>query len=151
MSAPEQIVHFIEKIILSQGYDLVDLVIKGSGSTQTIRCFVDRTGGVTIDDCTALNRLLVNQVDPIYEELGLTLSRLEVSSPGTDRPFQDKKDYKRNIGQKINVEYKEGGGIQKVVGILLSVDDQQITIQTTTGDMSIKLDTINIVNVYTKW
>ena len=91
-------------LIKDQNFELVDLEIKGKGPTTILRVYVDKPGGITLDECTALSEKLSLNLD--VEDLFPQRYTLEVSSPGLDRPLVSESDFKRKIGENIKVFLK---------------------------------------------
>lgn len=91
-------------LIKDQNFELVDLEIKGKGPTTILRIFVDKPGGITLDECTALSEKLSLNLD--VEDFFPQRYTLEVSSPGLDRPLISESDFKRKIGENIKVFLK---------------------------------------------
>ncbi len=91
-----------ESIATSLNYELVDVeYIKESGSYY-LRIYIDKPGGITLDDCQIMSVAVsekLDENDPIKEAY-----YLEVSSPGLDRPLKTDKDLKRNLGKDIEVK-----------------------------------------------
>jgi len=92
-------------LLEKKGIELVEILYRKEGNQMVLRLLVDRKGGITLDECAALN-----------EELGIALDQdetmdtsyiLEVSSPGVDRPLRSKGDFERAIGKRIEVALKE--------------------------------------------
>lgn len=104
----------LEKTLPALGYELVDLELANRG--KLVRVFIDKPEGVTIDDCTRvsnhLTRLFAVELDYDYD-------RLEVSSPGLDRPLKKEADFARFRGEKAQLKLRiPVDGRKKVVGIL---------------------------------
>ena len=105
---------------------LVEVRIK---PTNNVKVFIDGDEGVTIQKCISLNRKLAkdleeNQVFPADD------FSLEVSSPGLDEPLKQHRQYKKNIGRKVEVTLVDGTVIE---GKLLSVDETSIQVEELTG------------------
>ena len=106
-----------------------------------IKVFLDADDGITIEKCTSVNKALYKFI----EETGLFPDgnfSLEVSSPGVDEPLKLHRQYKKNIGRKVEVLMNDGTTIE---GTLLNVSDNEITIEEKTGKgnkVTIKTTTI---------
>ena len=115
----------VEKLIASylkqQGADLVDLHLSGSPRNRTLRVDVDRTDGVTIDECARLSRGIADVLDTHDPISGRYV--LEVSSPGLDRPLKSDRDYERAVGRAVKVVL-EGGRV--LVGHLTRYDGAEL-------------------------
>lgn len=125
-----EIVRTIAKpIVEGFGFDLVDVEYVREGSNWYLRVFIDKDGGITVDDCEAVTLPLsekLDEIDPISRSY-----IFEVSSPGYERPFKTPKDYERAIGKRVRVKlYKAIDGVKTIEGILEHYDGKSITIST---------------------
>lgn len=123
-----QVHHIAEPIARALRLELVDVECRGKGVGTIVRVIVDKEGGVGITDCEQFHHSLARALDvadPIPHAY-----RLEVSSPGLDRPLKRRQDYARSVGRNIRVNVHEpvqGNGT--LVGRLAEVDDRGITLQ----------------------
>ena len=104
----------LEKTLPGLGYEFVDLSLGNHG--KYLQVFIDKPGGVLVEDCVAvsnhLSRLLAVDLDYDYD-------RLEVSSPGLDRPLRKETDIERFRGAKAQLKLRVAvGGRRNVVGVL---------------------------------
>src|SRR6476659_8708918 len=90
----------IEPAVTGMGYELVD--VQASNGGRLLRLFVDKPGGVTLDDGAAISRHLTR----VLAVEGIDYERLEVSSPGLDRPLRKEGDFARFGGQKAEVRMR---------------------------------------------
>lgn len=106
------------------GVTLVEQDMFRAGKRKTLRLYIDKPEGVSIDDCSKVSRHLSDalDLDPDIIEGAYTL---EVSSPGLDRPLKSDADFKRNIGRFLRVTRSTG---KPVTGRLLQVDETSITL-----------------------
>lgn len=122
MPDPSRLIAVIEPIVEQAGAELVDLEVAGSHGRPVVRAYVDTDGGITLDECARLSRL----VEAELEASGTVPERyvLEVSSPGIDRPLTRRKHFERFVGQEIDVRlYAKRDGRKKYVGTLERVED----------------------------
>jgi len=94
-----------------------------------IKVFLDADDGITIEKCTSLNKALYKYI----EESGLFADgnfSLEVSSPGVDEPLKLHRQYKKNIGRKVEVALNDGNRIE---GTLATVTEDEIVLEEKTG------------------
>lgn len=93
-----------------------------------LRIFLDKPGGVEIDDCQLVSEKLTNELDakdPIKEKYFL-----EVSSPGIDRPLKKDKDFEAAYGSKVDIMfYAPWNGLKNLTGVLVSHDDATVTVK----------------------
>ena len=111
-----------EPIVKDLGLDLVDCEYKKDGSALFLRVFVDKKGGVAIDECEAVSKAL----DPVYDEkLFSNHDYFEVSSPGLDRPLQTPEDFNRHLKEKVEISlYQQIDGKKRFTGILASAKNE---------------------------
>jgi len=121
-----------EPIVSGLGLELVDVEYVREGSNWYLRVFIDKEGGVTVDDCEAVTLPLsrkLDEVDPISRSY-----IFEVSSPGVERPFKTPRDYEKAIGKRVRVKFfKAIDGVKKIEGILEQYDGKSITISIDNG------------------
>jgi ribosome maturation factor RimP len=91
----------VEPVLESEGLELIELEYRKEGRGWVLRIFMDKPGGVTLDDCAEMSRQLGDIVD--VEELIPHAYTLEVSSPGLDRPLKTEKDFSRSLGKLIQL------------------------------------------------
>ena len=108
----------IEPAVTGMGYELVD--VQSSNGGRMLRVFIDKpagsNSGITVADCAAVSRQLT-RVLPVE---GVDFERLEVSSPGLDRPLRKAGDFARFAGRKAEVRMRtpDASGRRKFVGVL---------------------------------
>jgi ribosome maturation factor RimP len=114
-------------IIENNNYELVDVeYIKEAGSWY-LRIYIDKEGGIAIDDCEVVSRALGEKLDELdYIEDAYIL---EVSSPGLGRPLKKEKDFARSLGDEVEVKtYRAIDKQKEFVGILKAYDGDTITL-----------------------
>ena len=132
----------IMPIIEANKLELVDLEYVKEGSSKYLRAYIDKPGGVTVEDCAAVSRPFSDKLDEadFIDEAYI----LEVSSPGLGRPFKKDKDYERNIGEEVELKlYKQINHLKDYVGLLKEFDKETVTIELENGE-TITLDRQNI-------
>lgn len=108
-----------------------------------LRVFIDKEGGVDLDDCQDLSRKLEELLDA--QDLIKTSYILEVSSPGLDRELKKPKDFQREMGKDIDVSlFAPLDGKKVVTGPLSAYDGETINV----GDMAIPMDKVAKVNLH---
>jgi ribosome maturation factor RimP len=116
----------VEAIVSGMGLELVDIEVIGTRRPR-VCIFVDGTDGVTVDHCARISKALSAQIDDeCEEELFEGAYSLEVSSPGLDREFKSSDDYRRNVGRRVQAQYREArpGGVETLIGLLEGFDEQ---------------------------
>ncbi len=100
-SVTESIEGLVTPIIHENRLELVDVEYKKEGKNWFLRIYIDKEGGVTVDDCTRVSREIEDLID--VEEVVPSSYVLEVSSPGLDRPLKREKDFLRFKGKRAHV------------------------------------------------
>jgi ribosome maturation factor RimP len=122
----------IAPIIEEHSFELVDLEYVKEGSDWYLRAYIDKPGGINIDDCEAVSRAFSDLLDEkdFIEDAYI----LEVSSPGLGRPLKKDKDFKRNLGKKIECKsYKSINGQKEFAGILKEYTAENFVIENEDG------------------
>ena len=116
-----------EPIVKSMGFDLVDCEYKKEGQYYFLRLFIDKRGGIGIEDCEAVSR----EVDAALEgKLHADPDYFEVSSPGATRPFTCLADYIRHQGEEIEVSlFAAVDGVKHIEGFIESADDAKLVLK----------------------
>jgi ribosome maturation factor RimP len=104
----------VQPVVAGMGYELVD--VQASNGGRLLRLFIDKPGGVGLQDCAAVSR----QLSRVFEVEGIDYERLEVSSPGLDRPLRKGSDFARFAGRKAEVRMRtpDATGRRRYVGVL---------------------------------
>ena len=119
-------------ILAEHGFELVDVEFVKEGSSWYLRSYIDKPGGISIDDCETVSRALEKALDE--EDFIAEAYVLEVSSPGLGRPLKKEKDYVRNEGREIELRfYKSFEHEKELRGVLTSWTKDSLTIQTEDG------------------
>lgn len=98
----EQIEALVQPILDDLGLELVDLEYRREGHGWVLRFYLDKEGGITLDDCAAASREISAILD--VEDLIETAYNLEVSSPGIERPLKKKRDFERFAGHLVRIK-----------------------------------------------
>lgn len=130
----KQVEKLIAPILDDFGYELVDLQYKKEGSSMALCVFIDKPGGITLDDCVEVSRevgAILEIEDPIRSAY-----RLEVSSPGLDRPLKKPADFERFAGHSVKIKTlqmldpdRRGKSRKTFTGQLLGFKDGQVSIE----------------------
>ena len=109
-------------------FELVDVEYVKEGSMYYLRAYIDKEGGITINDCEAVAREMNELLD--REDFIPDSYTFEVSSPGLGRPLKKEKDYKRSVGKLIDIKlYKPVDKCKEFTGVLDSYDKDTVTIK----------------------
>ena len=140
----EKTTELVMPIIEEGGYSLWDVEYVKEGPDFILRVYVDKEGGIGIDDCVAISRKLSDKLDEadMIEEAYI----LEVSSPGLTRPLKKDKDFERSIGRLVDVKlYGAVNGMKELEGELKAFDEGSVTV--TIDEEEIKLERSNISGI----
>jgi ribosome maturation factor RimP len=121
-------------IVEEYGFELVDVEYVKEGSTWYLRAYIDKPGGISIDDCEAVSRRLSDILDEkdYIDEAYI----LEVSSPGLGRPLKKEKDFKRSLGEEVEIRtYRMIEKQKEFTGILKEYDEKTVTIEEDGGNV----------------
>jgi ribosome maturation factor RimP len=130
MTIKTELEGIIESAVIAQGCELVGCEMIQSGNRTTLRVYVDAANGIGIDDITQVSRQISAVLD--VEEPIPGRYRLEVSSPGLDRPLFQWQDYCRFVGKSIKLRLRvpqPGSKRRNYEGVLISAEDEQIILE----------------------
>lgn len=114
----------LETTVSGLGYELVEWERSAKGAL--LRLFVDKPGGVSVDDCARISRHL-SQVLPVE---GVNYDRLEVSSPGLDRVLRREQDFRRFAGEKVRVKLRIArDGQRNFIGVIRTLSDGNLELE----------------------
>ncbi|MBD3420307.1 MAG: ribosome maturation factor RimP [Chitinivibrionales bacterium] len=136
-----EIKEHIENKIEHLGFELCDARFSGAGPHKVLRLYIDKDNGVTIDDC----ELVSNEVSILLdlEDFSQSPYRLEVSSPGIDRPLQGERDYQRSRGRRVALELSEAiNGKKLITGEIRSAENGRVGLDTGKEEHAIPLEHI---------
>jgi len=121
------------------GYELVDLQVSNRGGL--LRLFIDKPGGIGLEDCAAVSRQLIR----VLEVEGVEYDRLEVSSPGLDRPLRKAGDFARFAGQKAAVRMRtaDATGRRRFVGVLRGEEEGRVSLELDGQTVALAIDDID--------
>jgi ribosome maturation factor RimP len=126
----------LETTLAGLGFELVDTQVSNRG--RFLRIFMDKPGGITVDDCAVVSRHLMR----LFEVEGIDYDRLEVSSPGLDRPLRHPADFARFAGQRVDVKMRAADeqGRRRFVGVLRGVESATATVEVDGVPVALRLD-----------
>ena len=124
----QSVTELIEPGLLAKGLELIDVEFKKEGKIWVLRIYIDREGGVSLEDCQKVSRLAGDLIE--VEDVIEPVYTLEVSSPGLNRVLKKEKDFLKYSGKKINVQcHAPMDGRKKFMGILTGFIDQSIHLE----------------------
>lgn len=127
----------LESTLAGLGYELVDLERSGHG--KLLRVFIDKTDGVGVEDCVAVS----GHLSRLFAVEGIDYDRLEISSPGLDRPLKKASDFIRFAGESAKLRLRVAlQGQRNFVGILREVNDGVLKLEVDGKLLDLELDNL---------
>ena len=127
----------LEPVLAGLGYELVMLERAGRG---LMRIFIDKPGGVTIDDCVTVS----NHLTHLFTVENIDYDRLEVSSPGLDRPLVKPQDYARFAGEQVTLKLRVPlENRRKLSGQLVGLENEMVKLIVDGKDVSVDLRNVD--------
>ena len=126
----------LQPIVDRLGFELVYVEYVKEGSTWYLRAYVDKEGGITINDCEAVSRAFSEKLDEkdFIDEAYI----MEVSSPGLGRPLKKEKDFARSIGKEVEIRtFRPINHEKEFYGILTAYDADRVTVRAEDGEEQI--------------
>lgn len=126
----------LQPIVDRLGFELVDVEYVKEGTTWYLRAYVDKEGGITINDCEAVSRAFSEKLDEkdFIDEAYI----MEVSSPGLGRPLKKEKDFARSIGKEVEIRtFRPINHEKEFYGILTAYDADRVTVRAEDGEEQI--------------
>lgn len=138
------VAEFAGPIVNNHSFELVDVEFIKEGTNWYLRIYIDKSGGITIDDCKIVSEEIsdiLDKKDPIDQSYFL-----EVSSPGLDRPLKKDSDFEKFKGELVEVKvYKPIDGRKVFEGELIGLIDNKIVIKIDDEDAEFKKDQVAVV------
>ena len=117
----------VTPIVEKYGFELVDVEYVKEGGNFYLRAYVDKPGGITVEDCETVSREFSDKLDEadFIDEAYI----MEVSSPGLGRPLKKEKDFKRSMGEEVEIRtYRPINREKEFYGVLTAYDENSVTI-----------------------
>jgi ribosome maturation factor RimP len=126
----------LEPTLAGMGFELVDTQVSNRG--RFVRIFMDKPGGITVDECAAVSRHLSH----LLEVEGIDYDRLEVSSPGLDRSLRRPADFARFAGHRVDVRMRlaDATGRRRYVGLLRGIEGTTATVEVDGAPVALQLE-----------
>jgi ribosome maturation factor RimP len=136
----------LSPIIEANGFELVEVEFVMERGHWILRLYVDREGGVNLDDCVQLSEEIGHILD--VEDYVDRSYNLEVSSPGLNRPLRKEKDFQAHVGKRVKIVMKEPvEGRRNFKGILKGISDGQISLEADGEVFTLALSGVKKANV----
>lgn len=127
----------LESTVVGLGYELVD--VERSPHGRMLRVFIDKPNGVSVDDCVAVS----NHLSRLLAVENVDYGRLEISSPGLDRPLKKTSDFIRFAGESAKLKLRVGlQGQRNFVGVLRGVQDGVLKLEVDGKVLDLELDNL---------
>jgi len=132
----DRLIELLEPVVNAIGYELVLLEFSPRDGSGMLRLFIDAAECITLDDCEKVSREVAATLD--VEDVITQAYRLEISSPGLDRPLVKPEHYRRFKGEVARIQTLAPiGGRRRFQGVLLDATDDEIAIETADGTITI--------------
>ncbi len=152
ISVIDKVTALAQPLLTTLGIELVDVEYQRVGRSMVLRFFIDKPGGINLDDCADVSREISQLLD--IEDFISEAYTMEVSSPGLDRPIKRKEDYHRFTGRLVKVRTfellsdAEGNKRKTFLGTLLGLEGELVQLQLKEGQLAeIPLDKIAKTNL----
>ncbi|MDR2880566.1 MAG: ribosome maturation factor RimP [Azoarcus sp.] len=142
----QKLTELIEQVVTGLGYELV--TVEGSPRGRLLRVFIDIARGVTVDDCETIS----HQLTRMFEVENIDFDRLEVSSPGLDRPLIRSADFERFAESDIRLRTRVPVGNQRnFTGVLKGLRDGAVIVDTEKGELQVAFDDVEKARLVPKF
>jgi ribosome maturation factor RimP len=132
---------FAEPLLAEMGMELVDVQYQREGHGWVLRFFIDKEGGIGIDDCAAVSRQVSAYLE--VEDLIDHAYTLEVSSPGLERPLKKKEDFVRFVDRLVRIKLREPMGEQRIlIGTLRGLEGDTVVLELENEKIHIDMENI---------
>ena len=141
-----QVWEIAEPFCLDEGMELVYVEFRRESQGRVLRLYIDKQGGVTLDDCALISRQLGDILDVSLDDVGPY--SLEVSSPGLNRPIGRVEDFNKFKGNQIHIKTRQPiDGRKNYKGLLRGIDDNVVEVVCDDKEISIPLEEISIARL----
>ena len=142
----EKTLKLLEPIAQTNGVEIYDVEYVEEAGEWYLRAYIDKEGGVTIDDCEAVSRALSDELD--RDEFIDDAYYLEVSSPGLGRQLKKDKHFEKSIGEEVELKtFKPIDKVKEFEGLLKSFDAETVTLDINGKDVSFNRKDIAKINL----
>ncbi len=145
----EKLKALILPVLAEMDIELVDLDLRGTRGYRLLRIFIDTETGITIDTCKQVNDAVSELLDT--HDLIPERYRLEISSPGVERPLKTERDFRRHQGRRVRVVYQAGENTVSCEGIINAVEPGTVMLESEQGPEAIPIDAIKNAKIMLKW
>ena len=141
-----QLAELVEQAVNGLGYELVDF--ETSPRARLLRIFIDSPQGIVVEDCAKVS----NHLSRLLTVENIDYDRLEISSPGLDRPLKKAADFERFAGQEAQVRTRLPiDGRRNFSGVLMGIKDGVVSVQGSEKSFELPLDQIDKARLVPKF
>ncbi|MGN0771363.1 MAG: ribosome maturation factor RimP [Christensenellales bacterium] len=141
----------IKNIVEAHGMELVDIEYKKLYDAMTLIVYIDKDGGVDLNDCETIHRAIDQPLDDI-DPTGGQPYNLNVSSPGLDRPYKTERDFAKNIGNEVEVSlYKPVDKLKKFEATLTDYRDGIVTLEYKNKTINLNIKDVAVIRTAIKF
>lgn len=135
----------VKEIIEAENFLLIDILFRGDNNNRIIEIFIDNESGVLIDDCAKLNKAISAYLE--NENLINSNYRIDVSSPGINRPLKFIRQYPKHIGREFHISYYLNDQLKTFNAKLVGVNKNILTFESKKKIQNIEFDSIKSAKV----
>lgn len=141
----QKILQYAEKIVKESDFFLIDLEYRGDNRNAIIEIIIDNTVGITADNCKLVSKRLGVIFDE--EELITGKYRLDVSSPGVDRPLKFIEQYPKHLNRKFKIEYFKENEIETLEAKLVKIENSKLFFTEKKNEIKVNFENIKSAKV----
>lgn len=130
----------IENIVQNTGFNLIELILRGSDQKPVIEVFIDSKTGVSANDCAIVSKNITSFLDST--EFNFKDYRLDVSSPGIEKPLKFLWQYEKNIGRKFEIVFVENDQQISLEAKLVSINESNLSFENKNSSFEINFNQI---------
>jgi ribosome maturation factor RimP len=119
----EKIINIVTETVKNNGFFLIELIIRGLEKNRIIEVYIDGEKDISADDCALVSREINLQLENLTE----SSYRLDVSSPGVDRPLKYLKQYPKHLNRNFDISYTQNDETKKLSGKFLAMEGDELT------------------------
>ncbi|MDR3668269.1 MAG: hypothetical protein P4L35_15615 [Ignavibacteriaceae bacterium] len=141
----ENIKNITNEILQEKNFFLIELVYRGNPKQRIVEIYVDSEKNVTAEDLAELNRSIISRIEA--NNLIDSLERLDVSSPGTDKPLKYLAQFPKHVNRKFDISYVSENETKKLTGKLIKVEGDNLVFLSNQNEISINFNNIKKAKV----
>lgn len=141
----ENIKNITNEILQEKNFFLIELVYRGNPKQRIVEIYVDSEKNVTAEDLAELNRSIISRIEA--NNFIDSLERLDVSSPGTDKPLKYLAQFPKHVNRKFDISYISENETKKLTGKLIKVEGDNLVFLSNQNEISINFNNIKKAKV----